>query len=109
MPLTAFIFFLFFYKKRSYYYEHLIFIIHLHSILFLTFTLFVLIGLLVDNDFVFIVEVVLELALIYAWIKKFYCTTFWGTFWRMAVIMAIMGGLLLLFIILVALVSLLLY
>ena len=42
MPLFAFYLYLFFYRKKLYYSEHLIFSIHLHSLAFLILTVWLL-------------------------------------------------------------------
>jgi len=108
MPVTAFVFFLFF-RKRHYYYEHLIFVVHLQSVLFVVFTFFILVHLVSDADIVYLTETVLLITLVYLWIKRFYHTTVAGTIWRMTGILIIMGVLLFFFVVLITIVSLLLY
>ncbi len=72
IPLTAWIFYLFFRKRYHYYIPHLIFLIHLQTVVFIILTVFSLIRLLYDNDFIFITEVVILIYLIYKWLKNFY-------------------------------------
>lgn len=71
IPLTALILFLLFYKN-SFYIQHLVFIIHLQSLMFLVFTFFNLLSLIKEWNIFEIVNALLFLFLLIIWIKKFY-------------------------------------
>ena len=108
MPVTALLF-MFLFRNR-YYYEHLIFTIHLLSVFFAVFTIFFLINVLLRySNYGLIVEVPLLLWLSYLWVKRFYHKSTWGTIWRLSVFHLMMIVILILFLIAVIIVSLLLY
>jgi len=108
MPLTALIFMLLF--RGRYYYEHLIFTIHLQSVFFAVFTIFFFINMLLRySNYGLIVEVPLLLWLSYLWMKRFYEKTALGTIWRLSVFIFLMAIILTLFLIGITLISLILY
>lgn len=76
IPLTALILFLLFYKG-SFYIQHLVFILHLQSLMFLVFTVFNLLSLLASWDIFGTINTLLFLFFLLVWIKKFYLLK-WG-------------------------------
>lgn len=74
MPLTALIFFLLF-MKGTYYIQHLVFVLHLQSAMFILFTVFNLFELLLKSEWVDLVMVIMFLMLLFNWVKKYYLTS----------------------------------
>jgi hypothetical protein len=95
MPLTAFILLLLFYKG-SYYFEHLILVIHLQSVWFIVFTLFNLIQLLTKKTFTSFEFLLLIFVTIF-WIKRFYSLSKRKAVWKTFLFLSAFSFLLLLF------------
>lgn len=89
MPLLAFIFYLFFRKKRKFYVEHLVYSVNLHSFLFLLLSVVAALGLLFTGLVQKIDFFVFLLVLIYSviGIRKFYQQTWWRAIYKTFVIM----------------------
>ena len=51
IPLTAFIFYLMF-RKNTYYIQHLVFVLHLQSVIFILLIFFNLVKLFLDNEII---------------------------------------------------------
>ena len=73
MPLTALIFYLLF-MKGTFYIQHLVFVLHLQSAMYILFTIFNIVELGVQSDWIDMALAILFFSLIYIWIKKFYET-----------------------------------
>jgi hypothetical protein len=97
IPLTAFLFYLLFFRKRKFYIPHLIFTFHLQSLIFLWFTLFALTGFVFNRTPLKIVELIVIIYIIYLWIKGFYNLTVWRTIWKMMLFFAGYSVLIILF------------
>ncbi len=104
IPLTALIFFILFYKG-SYYLQHLVFVLHLQSVVFLIFILMNLIELLVDNTFTGLLKIFLFLFVLLLWIRKFYGLTWLKTVWKTILFLVFYSLSLMIFFILVATLS----
>jgi len=90
MPLTAFIFFLMFYKG-TYYIQHLVFVLHLQSLIFILFVVFNLVELLIDNTFISMLNFSVFLFLLVIWIKNFYMVSWWHSIWKSIVFLFFYG------------------
>jgi len=106
MPLTAIILLLLFYKG-SYYFEHLILVIHLQSVWFIVFILFMLLKLLTGKSFVSI-ELLLLLFITFYWIKQFYKISIKKAVWKTFLFLSFFGFILGLFFLAVLVISVLL-
>lgn len=71
MPITALLFFMLF-SKKTYYIQHLVFVLHLQSMMYILFIIFNLLGMLFNNSFFEILNVLLFLFILIIWVKKFY-------------------------------------
>ncbi len=101
MPLTALIFYLMFFKN-TFYIQHLVFVLHLQSAMFILFIVFNLVELGIDNDWVDGINVLLFLFLLLIWIKKFYGLKWFKSIWKILVFLFFYGLLFLLFLVVVA-------
>ena len=101
IPLTALILNLLFYKN-SFYIQHLVFIIHLQSLMFLVFTLFNLLGLISGWSIFEVMNTLLFLFLLLVWIKKFYVIKWGKAIWKSLLFIAMFGILFFLFLAVVA-------
>ncbi len=106
MPLTALILNLLFYKN-TFYYEHLIFIIHLQSVWFIISAVYILLQRVIAWKGLFILEILLLLWVTFLWFKRFYTKSTFGTIWKMILFFSAFGGLILLFFVVISLVSIL--
>ena len=75
IPLTALLFFILF-RPNTYYIHHLIFTIHLQSIVFVIFTIFNLIEFIIDSNYFTYLELGLLITTIIMWIKSYYKRSF---------------------------------
>ncbi len=100
MPLTALILMVLFYKG-SYYFEHLIFVIHLQSVLFIISILYNLITWIGDIPGILIPEFMLMTFIIFYWIKNFYNLKTGKAIWKTILFLFLFSLLLLLFFIIV--------
>lgn len=104
MPLTAFIFFLMFYKG-TYYIQHLVFVLHLQSLMYILFVVFNLVELLIDNTFISILNYLVFLFLLVIWIKKFYLVSWGRSIWKSIIFLFFYGFTFLLFLAVVVVIS----
>lgn len=81
VPLTALLLFMFF-SKNSYYIEHLIFVIHLQTLIYILFTLFNLLELVVAENIINGISATLFFTIVFIWIKKYYEIGWWTTIWK---------------------------
>ncbi len=84
IPLTALVLSLLF-PGPPYYAWHLVFTIHLQSLIFITLTLLNIIFLVTRSDWITFVKLLTVLDLSFIWLKKFYRLTTAGTLLRMSV------------------------
>lgn len=104
MPITALIFNMLFYR-RTYYIQHLVFVLHLQSMMFLLFIFFNLLGLIGDYGFIDLLFNASFLFVLLIWIRKFYEIA-WGKTIVKSVLFLLMFGLSFgIFFVVVALVS----
>lgn len=82
VPITALIFLLLFFKG-TYYIQHLIFTIHLQSLVFMLFIIINLIELFFQSVFILYLEGLLFTAILFLWIKSFYKLKSSRTIWKM--------------------------
>ncbi len=82
IPLTALLFFILFYKG-TFYIQHLIFSIHLQSVIFILFIIFNIIEWIVDSEVFFYLEWSLFILILYIWIKKYYKRSYLKTAWKL--------------------------
>ncbi len=106
MPLTALILYMIFYKS-SYYFEHLVFIIHLQTVWFIVSGIYILLKLMIPGIWLFYTEVVLLLLLTFFWFRNFYKRSIVTTLWKMTLFFSAFSFLFLIFFIIIALLSLL--
>jgi len=83
LPAIAFIFFLLFYRN-SYYIQHLVFTLHLQSIIFIIASVFIILEYMVDTSWFFTVEVTIMLSYTFIWVKKFYEISVRKTIWKLS-------------------------
>ena len=81
IPLTALILFWLFHKN-SFYLQHLVFIIHLQSLMFLVFTVFNLLYYFWEWSLFGAINTLLFLFLLYVWIWKFYELKWMQAVWK---------------------------
>lgn len=101
MPLTALIFYLMFFKN-TFYIQHLVFVLHLQSAMYILFTLMYIFEFRIDNTLTEIVNAVLFLSLLIIWIKRFYELRWFKTIWKTMVFLFFYGITFLMFIVIVA-------
>jgi len=101
MPLTALIFYLMFFKN-TFYIQHLVFVLHLQSAMYMLFIVFNLVELGIDNNWVDGINVLLFLFLLLIWIKKFYGLKWFKSIWKTIMFLFFYGLLFLLFLVVVA-------
>ena len=89
IPLTAWVLYLFFRKRYHYYIPHLIFLIHLQTLIFLILTIFSVIRFLYDGDFITGIEFIILTYLVYKWLKNFYSLSFMRTITNMILLSGI--------------------
>ena len=96
IPLTALIFFALFYRD-TYYIQHLIFAIQLQSLVFLLFTVFNLIELIIQYSWIGYFESILFLIILFTWIKSYYKLSVGKTIWKVLLFFLLYGLTLVLF------------
>lgn len=101
MPLTALIFYLMFFKN-TFYIQHLVFVLHLQSAMYLLFAFLNLVELGLNNDWMDLINVLLFLFLLLIWIKKFYGLKWLKTVWKTFLFLFFYGILFLFFLVVVA-------
>jgi len=101
LPLTAFIFYLMFYRNTLYI-HHLVFTLHLQSLMYILFIVINLIELGIDNKIIDWVNVILFLFFLLIWIKKFYGIGWFKSIWKSIVFLFFYGIVFLLFLAVVA-------
>lgn len=82
IPLTAFLFFLLFYRN-TYYIEHLLFVTYVQSSIFLYAMIFNIIELITSIDWLVFVELLWFVGLTILWVKRFYAISFVKTLWKL--------------------------
>jgi hypothetical protein len=88
MPVTALIFFMLFYRE-TFYIQHLVFVLHLQSMMYILFIFLNLIELMISNTFVDILNVVLFLFILLIWVKRFYIISWGKTIWKSLLFLAL--------------------
>ncbi|NOX84404.1 MAG: DUF3667 domain-containing protein [Chlorobi bacterium] len=101
IPLTALIFYLMF-RKGTYYIQHLVFVLHLQSVMFILFIFFNLVKLLINNGFVSALNFLAFLFFLLIWIKKFYQKSWGKTVWKAILFLFYFGFIFVFFMIVVA-------
>lgn len=101
LPLTAFIFYLMF-LNNTFYIQHLVFVLHLQSAMYILFIVFNLVELGIDNSWVNGLNVLLFLFLLLIWIKKFYGLKWLKSIWKTFIFLLLYGILFLFFLAIVA-------
>ena len=71
IPLTALLFFVLF-RRKKYYVEHLVFVLHFQTLVYLLLTLEVLIEIFYSGDILSVLMAILFISLLIIWIKKYY-------------------------------------
>lgn len=104
MPLTALIFFLLFYRN-TFYVQHLVFVLHLQSMMYILFILMNVIDLLFKHSSTSLLNTFLFLFVLFIWIKKFYEISWGKTIWKSFLFLILYGFSFGIFFILVALIS----
>ena len=104
MPITALIFKLLFYR-RTYYIQHLVFVLHLQSMMYILFILLNLLGFIFSDAFVWVLNMLLFLFILSVWIKKYYEISWRKTFWKSLLFLILYGYSFGIFFIVVAVVS----
>ena len=97
IPLTALILYLLFRRKTKYYIPNLIFATHLQTMIFLWFTIFILIEFVLDYTVIKVAGLIFVAYTIFRWIKAFYSTSTAKTLWKMLVFFAAWFFLLIIF------------
>ena len=109
LPIMAFLFFILF-RNKSYYFEHLIFAIHLQSVYFILLTINKLfVEFKIATHFIQGLTAAIFLVITYLWIRKFYKRNVWATLWRMTLFILMYSVVLSVFLAGIAVVSLLMY
>lgn len=101
MPITAFIFYLMFFKN-TYYIQHLVFVIHLQSAVYILFILIYIFEFQMDNNWTEGINMILFLTLLLIWIKRFYKIKWFKTIWKTIVFLFFYGLTFLIFLVVVA-------
>jgi len=101
IPLTALILLLLFYKN-SFYIQHLVFIIHLQTLMFIIFTFFNLLSLIADWNVFVIINALLFIFLLLVWIKKFYDLKWGKAIWKSLLFLFLYGIVFIFFLVAVA-------
>ena len=82
LPVIALIFLLLFYKN-SYYIHHLVFTIHLQSVIFIIASLALLLEFVFDPKYLISIELIIMYFVTFIWVKKFYKLSLKRTFWKL--------------------------
>jgi hypothetical protein len=90
MPITALIFGLLFYRK-TYYIQHLVFVLHLQSLMFIIFIFFNLLALIGDYGFIDLLFRATFLFVLIIWIKKFYEIAWRKAIWKSFLFLIMFG------------------
>jgi hypothetical protein len=72
IPVNAFLLFILFRRRRPYYIEHFMFVIHLQTAIFIYFTFFNIIDLFYQSEILTVLRLIFGLLLGFLWFKKFY-------------------------------------
>ncbi len=104
IPIAALILQLLFPNKK-FYVEHLIFSLHLQSLIMLLLIIFRPLELLLHNSFIGWAETAIVILILFVWLKSFYQKKLLGTFWRAVIFLALYSSLLLAIIIATTLIS----
>lgn len=105
MPFSALILFGLF-SSKSYYIQHLILTLHMHSLAFLLFTFFNLLDLVVSWSYFDLIEFSILTIMVYLWLKSFYNLGWGKAIWKTFVFLIFYDVILLLFFIIIFGVSL---
>jgi len=81
IPLMALIFFALFFRG-TFYIQHLVFSIHLQSVVFILFLFFNIVEYYIDYKIVTIIEVLMFITIIFSWIKMYYNNGIGKTIWK---------------------------
>ncbi len=106
MPLSALILYLLFFKN-TYYYEHLIFMIHLQTVWFIISAVYMLIQRIVHLKVLFLIELLILLWVTFLWFRRFYHTSMVRTLVKMTFFFMMFSVLILFFTVFISLNSLL--
>ncbi len=100
MPFSALILFGLF-SSKSYYIQHLIFTLHLHSLAFLLFTFFNLLEMVVSWSYFNVIEISILIIIVYMWLKSFYNLSWGKAIWKTILFLIFYDIVLLLFFIII--------
>ncbi len=100
MPFSALILFGLF-SSKSYYIEHLILTLHMHSLAFLLFTFFNLLEMVVSWNYFFVIEISILIIMVYLWLKSFYKLGWGKAIWKTILFLIFYDIVLLLFFIII--------
>lgn len=106
LPFTALLLYFLFYRN-SYYFEHLIFIVHLQTVWFIISGVYMLIQLVFHWKALFYFELALLLWVTFLWFKQFYGKSTGKTIGKMILFFLAFGLLMILFFVIMAVISLL--
>lgn len=101
MPITALLFFMLFYKNTCYI-QHLVFVLHLQSLMYIVFSVLNLLELFVYEEVISIATVFLFLFILGIWIKSFYRISWGKTIWKTILFLLMYGICFALFFVVVA-------
>jgi len=104
MPITALLFFLLFYKN-TYYIQHLVFVLHLQSLMYIVFSMLNLLEFFVHESVISIATIILFLFILGIWIKRFYKISWGKTIWKTILFLWMYGFCFALFFVVVAALS----
>lgn len=100
MPFSALILFGLF-RSKSYYIQHLILSLHMHSIAFLLFTFFNLLDFVINWSYFNLIEISILIIIVYLWLKSFYNLGWGKAIWKTVLFLILYDIALLLFFIII--------
>lgn len=101
MPFSALILFGLF-SSKSYYIEHLILTLHIHSLAFLLFTFFNLLEMVISWSYFDLIEISILIIIVYLWLKSFYNLGWGKAIWKAILFLIFYVILLIVFFIIIA-------
>ena len=81
MPFSALLLFGLF-SSKSYYIQHLILTLHMHSLAFLLFTFFNLLEMVISWSYFDTIEISILIVIVYLWLKSFYNLSWGKAIWK---------------------------
>lgn len=101
MPITALLFFMLFYRN-TFYIQHLVFVLHLQSLMYILFIVLNLLELFVYEGYINVATFLLFFFILGIWIKKFYKINWGRTIWKTMLFLLMYGICFALFFVVVA-------